>query len=418
MNFAQLTSGLDRLAIRRFHANTIFHRIRVEPNISQAEIIARTGIDKSSVSSIVNSFAELGLVERSVKKASNGRGRPSEGLVISPNSGLLIGALVEADRIEFIACAMDGAPLAILDQPFDGTPEGLGVSIGEGFNTVIERSGSSARVLGMGVSLPGLVNNQGMLVHVPVLGWHDVELTTRLSTITGVPVFVGNDGNAAAMAEHMFGSCIDLNDFLYLFSGSGVGGALFLDGFIYRGAEGLAGELGHIKVVPHGRFCTCGASGCLAAYLIEAALIDEVHRLGGSRPARFTEILDRAAQGDTLVLSVLDQAGEVLGSAVSSLINIFNPPQVLLSGNLALGQKYFEGGLRRALQRLAHPAMLSRSTIRFTESPSDMLRMGGVALALDGVTSLGGTHVLPDPAGPPGRPAPIGLSQTPAGAAK
>jgi predicted NBD/HSP70 family sugar kinase len=414
LSFAQLTSGLDRLAIRRFHANTIFHRIRVEPNISQAEIIARTGIDKSSVSSIVNTFAELGLVERSAKKTGNGRGRPSEGLVISPTSGLLIGALVEAARIEFIACSLDGTPLATLDQPFDSTPDGLSASIGEGFRAVIEKSGSSARVLGLGVSLPGLVNSDGLLVHVPILGWHNVEVNARLSAMTGVPVFVGNDGNAAAMAEHMFGSCIDLDDFLFLFSGSGVGGALFLDGFIYRGAEGLAGELGHIKVVPHGRYCTCGASGCLSAYLIESALIDEVHRLSGERPDRFIDILDRAEQGDSLVLSVLDEAGEVLGSAVSSLINIFNPPHVLLSGNLALGQKFLENGLRRALQRLAHPAMLSRSTVRFTESANDMLRMGGVALALDGVTSLGATHVLPVPAAP----GDVGVNQMAPGAAR
>lgn len=394
MNFVQPTPTLDRLAIRRFHANTIFHRIRVEPNISQAEIIARTGIDKSSVSSIVNSFAELGLVERSVKKASNGRGRPSEGLVISPNSGMLIGAQVEADAVEFIACSLDGTPLATINQPFDGTPDGLDLSIHDGFNGAVTASGSSARVLGMGVSLPGLVNSEGLLVHVPVLNWHDVDVAARLNKVTGVPVFVGNDGNAAAMAEHMFGSCIDLNDFLFLFSGSGVGGALFLDGFIYRGAQGLAGELGHIKVVPHGRFCTCGASGCLAAYLTESALIDEVYRLSGNRPARFEDILERARQGDTLVLSILDHGGEVLGSAVSSLINIFNPSLVLLSGDLAAGGQFFDRGLRRAMQRLAHPAMLARTMVRFTDSPNDMLRMGGVALALDGVTSLGGTHVI------------------------
>jgi hypothetical protein len=109
LTIGQHASALDRLVVRRFHANTIFHRIRVEPNISQAEIIARTGIDKSSVSSIVNSFADPGLVERSVKKASNGRGRPSEGLVISPTSGLVVGAQIEADRIDFVVCSLDGS---------------------------------------------------------------------------------------------------------------------------------------------------------------------------------------------------------------------------------------------------------------------------------------------------------------------
>ncbi|WDR06964.1 ROK family transcriptional regulator [Devosia rhodophyticola] len=393
MTFRQHSLSLDRHAIRRFHANTIFHRIRIEPNTSQAEIIARTGIDKSSVSSIVNNFVDLGLVERSAKKASNGRGRPSEGLVIAPTAGILVGAQVEANKIEFVACLLNGTLLSSVEQGFDGTLAGLDSSIRDGFNAVIKATQSSAKVLGMGVCLPGLVDNAGLLVHVPVLGWHDVEVTARLSTITGVPVFVGNDGNAAAMAEHTFGSCIDLNDFLFLFSGSGVGGGLFLDGAIYRGAGGLAGELGHVKVVPQGRFCTCGSSGCLAAYLVESAIIEEIYKLSGQQLSHFKDILDIAERGDPMVLNVLDHAGVVLGSAVSSLINIFNPPLVVLSGNLSSGRKFIENGLDRAVQRLAHPAMLSRTTIRFAENPNDMLKMGGVALALDGVTSLDGMRV-------------------------
>jgi predicted NBD/HSP70 family sugar kinase len=390
----QLVSGLDRLSHRRIHANAIFHRIRVEPHTSQRDIILRTGIDKSTVSSIVNSFAEMGLVEKSVKSNGTGRGRPSEGLVVSPTAGLVVGAQVEATKIEFTACTLDGTTLATTSLPFGGTPDLLGPVVTAGYRAVTKASGSSARVLGVGVSLPGLVNDDGNLVHLPILGWRDVEVAAHLRASLRVPVYVGNDGKAGAMAEHMFGSCVDLDDFLFLFSGSGVGGALFLDGFIYKGADGLAGELGHIKIVPQGRFCTCGSTGCLSAYLTESAMGEEIFRLSGNRPAHFHETLKRAAEGDPVVLSVLDHAGDVLGSAVSTLISIFNPPLVLLSGDLSLAQPYLADGLARSLQRLAHPAMFSRSTVRFADKPTEMLRMGGVALALDGVTGLDPAHVL------------------------
>nr|WP_246849220.1 ROK family protein [Rubellimicrobium arenae] len=297
--------------------------------------------------------------------------------------------------MEFVLCRLDGSPLASRVKAFSGDLRGLEDFILSGLSDLVAEAGATAPILGIGVSLPGLVNNEGILVHVPVLGWRDVDIVERLGRVCPAPVFVGNDGKAAAIAEHMFGACIGLDNFIYLFSGSGVGGALFLDGTVHKGAAGLAGELGHIKIVPQGRFCTCGAAGCLSAYLSESALLEEVERLSGSRPESFRDLLARADNGDAAVLNVLDHAGDVLGSAVSSLINIFNPPVVLLGGDLALGERYVAPSLERSLQRLAHPAMNSRCTVRFAGDGSGRPRLGGVALALDGVTGLDGSHVLP-----------------------
>lgn len=385
---------MNRSYLRRYHANAIFHRIRLDPSISQREIIERTGFDKSTVSSIVSRFAEMGLIERRPKPEANRRGRPSEGLQISPNSGLLVGVQVEAGAVGFVACGLDGSVTASRIEPFSGALDAIATCVKSGIEAVVDASGSSAPVMGVGVSLPGLVKRDGTLVHVPILGWRDVDMLECLKDVAVAPVFVGNDGKAAAMAERMFGACTDIDDFLYLFSGSGVGGALFLDGEIYGGADGLAGELGHIKIVPQGRFCSCGASGCLSAYLSEPALAQEIERLGGRVPNGFTSILEGAKAGDEIILNVLDHAGEVLGSAVSSLVNIFNPPVVLLGGDIALAQPYLSAAMERALLRLAHPAMYSRSTVRFSEISEGMPLLGGVAIALDGITGLDGSHVL------------------------
>lgn len=386
---------MDRSFLRRFHANTIFHRIRVQPDVSQREIIDITNFDKSTVSSIVNEFIERGLVERRAKASASGRGRPSESLVISPASGLLVGVEVEANELIFVLCGLDGAVLAELVLPFDGRLEGVETAIADGVDAVVALSNSDAKVLGIGVSLPGLVDSHGTLIHVPALGWRDVDVLGRLKTKCKSPVYVGNDGKAAAMAEHMFGACIDMENFIYMFSGSGVGGALFLDGTIYKGAGGLAGELGHIKIVPQGRFCTCGASGCLSAYLTEPALIEEISRLGSLKPKSFEEIIELAQQGDPIVLNVLEHAGDVLGSAISSLINIFNPPLVLLGGDLAMAQRFLSGSVDKALRRLAHPAMYSEQIVKFAEPGVGGPRLGGIALALDGVTDVAGSHILP-----------------------
>lgn len=373
----------------------MFHRIRLEPGVSQRGIIDRTGFDKSTVSSIVNQFIEQGLVERRGKSSESGRGRPSDGLHISPTAGILIGVEVEASEIVFVACGLDGAVLAQSSTAYDGIVDGVEVYISDGVDSVVAAAGSSARVLGVGVSLPGLVDRDGALVHVPALGWRDIDMLGRLRSRLPWPVYVGNDGKAAALAEHMFGSCIDIENFIYLlFSDSGVGGGLFLDGSLHKGAGGLAGELGHIKIVPQGRFCTCGAAGCLSAYLSAPALIEEISRLGAEPPRSFEHIVELAEQGNPVVLNVLEHAGDVLGSAVSSLINIFNPPIVVLGGHIGPAAPFLQAALDRSLQRLAHPAMYSRSTVRFADSMVGSPRLGGVALALDGITDVVGSTVI------------------------
>jgi predicted NBD/HSP70 family sugar kinase len=381
--------------VRRYHANEIFHRIRIEPQISQRDIVLRTGFDKSTVSSIVNRFDELGLVVRTPASGPRSPGRPSEGLSISPECGVLAGVQVEAERLGFVVAGLDGAPLAQTELPFDGKVDGLEEQVADGIAAAVAASDRQGQVLGVGVSLPGLVDADGILLHAPILGWHDVRVFDLLSRTVSQPLYVGNDGKAAAMAEHMFGSCIDIDNFIYLFSGSGVGGALFLGGELYTGAHGLAGELGHIKVVPQGRLCSCGASGCLSAYLSERALGQEIGQISG-RPVRsFDDILARAQQGDGVVLGVLEQAGEILGSAVSTLVNIFNPPVVTLGGDMARVERYLRPPMERLLRRLAHPSMFAQSSVIFSEISVQKPYLGGIALALDGVTGLESFSVIP-----------------------
>jgi predicted NBD/HSP70 family sugar kinase len=379
--------------IRRYHANAIFHRIRAEPNISQRDIVAKSGFDKSTVSSIITRFSEMGLVVRSSIASVNKPGRPMEGLMISPESDLVIGVQVEAEEISFVIAGLDGIPLCTTRVPFAGLLDGLPKTVADGIEAIKDACERKAPILGVGISFPGLVSNAGVLTHAPVLKWRNIPVIDIFSSVIPYPVFAGNDGKAAAMAEHMFGECIDVNDFIYLFSGSGVGGALFLEGDIYRGSGGFAGELGHIKVVPQGRICPCGATGCLSTYLSEPALAEEVGRVSGNYPASFDDILVRAAAGEPLVLDVLTHAGEMLGSAISSMLNVFDPPFVCLGGDMAKAEIYLRPSLERSLARHAHPPEFARQQLIFSQLSSLKPYLGGIALALDGVTGLDSPYV-------------------------
>jgi predicted NBD/HSP70 family sugar kinase len=378
----------------RYRANEIFHRIRLEPGISQRDIVARTGFDKSTVSAIISRFDELGLTVREQNRPGNGRGRPTEGLSISPDCGLLVGVQIEADELVFVAAGLDGVPIVARRQAFSGTLDGVETLVAAGVDEIVEACERKGPTLGVGVSVPGLLSDEGTLLHAPVFGWRDVPVFELLSRTVRAPLYVGNDGKAAALAEHMFGSCIGFDDFIYLFSGSGVGGALFLDGKMYRGSQGLAGELGHVKVIPQGRLCSCGASGCLSAYLSEPSLAAEIGQLSGMAVASFDDILQRAEAGDPIVIEVLDRTAEVLGSAVSSLINVFNPPLVVLGGDMSRAERFLRPAVDRALRRLAHPNIYAHSRVIFSELSALKPYLGGIALALDGVTGLDSQRVV------------------------
>ena len=149
--------------------------------------------------------------------------------------------------------------------------------------------------------------------------------------------------------------------------------------------------------MPQGRVCSCGASGCLSAYLSESALQTSIAHISDEPASSFDDILARAAAGDVAVLDALAQAGELLGTALANLVNIFNPAVVVLGGDMARAEAQLRSPVERSLKRQAHPSMAARTQIRFPEPSAAKPYLGGVALALDGVTGLDSSHVLPCP---------------------
>jgi predicted NBD/HSP70 family sugar kinase len=253
---------------------------------------------------------------------------------------------------------------------------------------------SAEEIRGVGVCLPGLVRSGGWLANSPNLHWNDVPVLDLLRGSVEAPIYVDNDTNAAVLAEHMFGACTELDDFVMLQGGVGLGGGMFLNGRVYRGKNGYAGELGHIKVVKDGRICSCGAMGCLSAYLSVAPLIE---RLGNVAPLihSIDDILFKAESGDEAVLGVLEEAGEFLGVAASDVINSFNPPAIVLGGTLAILEPYMRRGLRRSLRQNTMKVTLEQVEIIVSSLSTDPILRAGVALALEGFTSLDKLEATP-----------------------
>jgi glucokinase len=246
----------------------------------------------------------------------------------------------------------------------------------------LEEARAGRTIAAAGVSTPGPCNPElGIVTEPPNLpGWHDVPLAALLLRRLGVPVWIENDANAAALAEHRLGVGRGSKHMLLLTLGTGIGGGLILDGRLYHGASGAAGELGHVQLEAEGPLCGCGRRGCLEALASGSALEREAWAIAALRPQGLVatlaaqhglkpdaRVLEMAADaGDREAEEAILRAGRYLGSGLASIVNVFNPEVVVIGGSLRkLGERYL-GTAQEIVKRDAFAQ--SYADVRFAEA--------------------------------------------------
>lgn len=257
--------------------------------------------------------------------------------------------------------------------------------------------GNGYQVAALGVGVAGLTDvEEGVVLDAINLGWTEVPFRSLLEERLKLPVLLENDANAAAFAEVWTGAGRGCRSLIGLTLGTGVGGGLVFDGKLWRGASGLAGEIGHMVVEPNGEPCHCGGRGCLEAYASATAVVREVRRaildgkvggplsgfMGTLEGLTAKDVSDAASKGDPSAKEILAKAGRYLGIAFTSLINIFNPEVIVVGGGMAQAGELILGPARAEVkQRAFRP--LAEST-RITLSPLGELAgaVGAAGLAL------------------------------------
>jgi glucokinase len=249
---------------------------------------------------------------------------------------------------------------------------------------------------GIGISSPGPVKpREGIVTDAPNLpGWHNIPVTKLVSDAAGLPAILENDANAAAYGEYRFGAGQGLRDIVYVTLGTGIGGGLIIDGEIYEGASGAAGEVGHMVVLPDGPVCNCGNRGCVealsagpaiardAARLVEdgrALKLAELARDGKPDPK---EVLEAARSGDEDAREVLLRAGYYLGLGLTGLLNIFNPQALILGGGLTNLEEYYLTPAIETARKGAFPQVLADARITTAKLGSRAGALGAGALAI------------------------------------
>ncbi|MFG1708785.1 ROK family protein [Nonomuraea sp. M3C6] len=316
---------------------------RSGPN-TRAALAEMTGLTKTTVSSLVSDLLEAGVVTESGAVRGGERGRPGVAVSLSGHRVATLGLEINIDYLA--ACVVDLTRTVRLrrTRPADnrnsspaGTLQGLRDLVKE---TTAEAGEAGLRIIGAALAVPGTVEG-GVLRNAPHLGWRDV----RIADLTDLPFAIDNEANLAALGELWFGS--RAADFLYVSGEIGIGAGLVVGGTVFRGTFGLAGELGHVVVVPDGPACRCGGQGCLEVYAGQDALLGDLGSVA--------ELVARLESGDRRAVAACERAGHALGVALTSAVHLMDPGRIVLGGIYAPLFRWLEGPVAEGLGvRLAH----------------------------------------------------------------
>ena len=257
-------------------------------------------------------------------------------------------------------------------------------------------------VLAAGLGIPGKVDPEAGIGILSVnLGWRDVPVKAFLEARLGLPCALENDVKAATLGEGRFGAGRGMRNFIYLSVGTGIAAGLILDGRLYRGSTGMAGEVGHAIIDPQGPRCKCGARGCLEAVASGPAIAAQAtEALRTSRPTLLRDlaagsdgqvtaeqVFAAARQGDLVAREVVDEAGTYLGLAISQLIMAFDPQRIVLGGGVAQGGELLLQAIHRELRRQATESFVFREmykpeAVQLTALGTDVGILGAAALVM------------------------------------
>ena len=325
---------------------------------TRSELSAITGLARSTVAGRVDALLAAGLITPTGETASTG-GRPPATFAFNPAARVTLGADLGATHARLAVTDLAGKVLAYANADLDialGPEPVLDWVVERGHKLLDEAGRGEADLLGVGLGLPGPVEHPtGRAVNPPIMpGWDGFDVPDYVRRRWDVPVLVDNDVNIMALGEH-FSAWPDAEHLLFIKAATGIGCGVIAEGRVYRGAQGAAGDMGHIKVSGGDEaLCRCGNTGCLEAVAsgaaIAAKLTEQGVEAGGS-----LDVVDLARAGSVPALQLVRQAGRDIGEVLAGAVNFFNPSIIVIGGSLALAGDHLIAGVREIIYRRSLP---------------------------------------------------------------
>jgi predicted NBD/HSP70 family sugar kinase len=367
---------------REQHVGALFEAVLTRGPLSRRDAARLTGLSAASVTKLVKPMIRHGYLVENEREAGV-PGRPQIPLQVDPSRHHAVGIkLMDGEIVGVVADLHAEVQSAHRMKYSDTSPVGVVDAI-ERMTSILRERSSAAQERLLGVGVGGHVNGTtGDVVASPFLGWQNVPLRQLVAERMALPVRIENDVNTLAVAEQWFGAGSSFPSFALVTIGAGVGCALVLDGQLWRGVSGVAGEFGHMIVDPNGPECHCGKRGCLEALVGDTAIASAMSAAAGRRITRISQVVSAAHAGDPDARRVFSQAGVALGRAIAALLNLLNPPLVILSGEGITASDLFMDALRGELDRDAFSSAATDCTVLVRPLPDEAWARGAAATML------------------------------------
>jgi len=367
--------------VKTINKHAILDLIRFTPGgISRVEIARRMALSRAAVTTIVNDLLASQII-REAERISARNGRPPIVLEINPTFGHVVGLDFGATHLSLFIADLSARILDENESELNIT-RGPETCLAEADRLLHERltkvNLSLQNILAIGVGVPGpIVTEAGMVLSPPLMpGWDQYPIRDDLEKRWGCPVSLNNDAELGALGEWAAGAGRGEGNLAYIKVGTGIGAGLLLDGKIYRGVTGSAGEIGHLTMDENGPVCTCGNHGCLEAIAGGRAIALQAQeavrkgkrtQMAAIQPVESISVREVAAAarlGDLLAQQILAKAGTHIGIAIAGLVNLFNPGMIVIGGGVARTGDLLLEPMRQAVQRRSLAA--STRVVRIT----------------------------------------------------
>ncbi len=396
--------GVRHDSMRARNLAVVLGEIRRSGPLTRAALADLTGLTKTTVSKLVSDLLEAGAVVETGVVRDGERGRPGVAVALSGHRVATLGLEINVDYLAACVVDLTRAVRVRRTRPADNRNSRPPTILRElrdlAHRAVAEAEALGLRVTGAALAVPGPVEG-GLLRNAPHLGWRDVRVT-GLVDLLDLPFEVDNEANLAALGELWFGS--GATDFLYVSGEIGIGAGLVVDGALFRGTNGQAGELGHVVVMPDGPGCRCGGRGCLEVYAGQDALLGAVAPLSGrvaalpgaaaGMPAQAASLEGLAGlleAGDPAARAACEEAGRALGTALTSAVHLLDPGMIVLGGSFGLLFPWLERPVGDVLSARLRQMRRTPPRLVASESGADAAVLGAAGLVIQ--------RVIADPAG-------------------
>ncbi|UOQ91826.1 ROK family protein [Halobacillus shinanisalinarum] len=376
----------DQNLVKKINKSVVLNAIEHKGPISRAQISKEEGLNKATVSTMVNELLENKLVYEIGPGQSSG-GRKPVMLYFNNHAGHSIGIDLGVNYIRGVLTDLRGNHINEVTQPIDNIEVS---SVIHQLNHVITSlinltPPSPYGIIGIGIGIPGIVDSNGKILFAPNLKWNQVDLRKVVEDTFKIPVTIENEANAGAHGERLYGVGKDVENLVYISVGIGIGTGIIINNKLFKGSSGISGEWGHVTIDGHGNKCPCGNRGCWELYASESVLLEEANKLiksESNHEINIEHIINEARNGNQEILDLLYRIGDNLGIGITNIINTFNPEMVIIGNRFSELENWIINPINRVLEDRLSVFHRQDSSIKFSGLKNYSCALGSSSFAI------------------------------------